>query len=263
MNKPQQLSTVMRSVQTVLKNTSSSVICGGCILALAAPVKSIAANTSSTGLELEEIVITARKREENIQNTPVAVTAFTEESLAARSVDSVDQVAQYTPNLQFDGSAALSGGRFNATMFIRGVGQNDFATFSDAGVGLYVDGVYMGRTIGGIMDAVDMSRVEVLRGPQGTLFGRNTIGGAVNIVTQAPTSENSGKGELTYGEFNRTDMKGMLNLSTKDGKARARLTVASSKRDGYAKQIDYVTGETAPRGDQRTSSSATNAVSTL
>lgn len=249
MNKPQQLSVVMRSVQTALKKTTSSVFYGGCVLAMAAPVQSMAADTGSKGLELEEIVITARKREENIQNTPVAVTAFTDEALESRSVQSVDQIAQYTPNLQFDGSAALSGGRFNATMFIRGVGQNDFATFSDAGVGLYIDGIYMGRTIGGIMDAIDMSRVEVLRGPQGTLFGRNTIGGAVNIVTQAPTTTNEFKLEGTTGTFHRADMKGMLNLTTADGKLRTRLTAASLKRDGYAKQIDYFTGEESPRGD--------------
>jgi len=241
-------STVGRAVQVALSKTSKSLVYGSCVLAMAAPVRGMAASTDS-GMELEEIVITARKREENIQKTPVAVTAFTEEALANRSVDSVDQVAQYTPNLQFDGSAALSGGRFNATMFIRGVGQNDFATFSDAGVGLYIDGIYMGRTIGGIMDAVDMSRVEVLRGPQGTLFGRNTIGGAVNIVTQQPTTDNEFSAEGTTGTFNRIDLKGMANLASADGKFRTRLTVATSKRDGYAKQIDYLTGETAPRGD--------------
>jgi iron complex outermembrane receptor protein len=216
------------------------------VLAMATPLRGMAADT---GMELEEIVITARKREENIQKTPVAVTAFTEEALANRSVQSVDQVAQYTPNLQFDGSAALSGGRFNSTMFIRGVGQNDFATFSDAGVGLYIDGIYMGRTIGGIMDAVDMSRVEVLRGPQGTLFGRNTIGGAVNIVTQAPTTTNEFRADATTGEFHRTDFKGMVNLSSAGGEFRTRITAASMKRAGYAKQIDYITGDTSPRGD--------------
>ena len=249
MNNLREVSNLTRAVQFALKKASSSVIFGSCLLAMATPVRSMAADTKGNGLELEEIVITARKREENIQNTPVAVTAFTAESLESRNVQSVDQIAQYTPNLQFDGSAALSGGRFNATMFIRGVGQNDFATFSDAGVGLYVDGIYMGRTIGGIMDAVDMSRVEVLRGPQGTLFGRNTIGGAVNIVTQAPTDKIEAKAEVTNGEFDRLDLKGMLNLSSADGKLRTRLTVATNTRDGYAQQIDWNTKQTAPRGD--------------
>ncbi|HYM36503.1 MAG TPA: TonB-dependent receptor plug domain-containing protein, partial [Steroidobacteraceae bacterium] len=106
-------------------------------VSLSAPLARAAfAQQAGTGMALEEIVVTARKREESIQSTPVAVSAFTAESLAVRSVDSVDKVAQFTPNLQYDGAAALSGGRFNATLFIRGVGQNDFATFSDAGVGL-------------------------------------------------------------------------------------------------------------------------------
>src|SRR5262249_35299118 len=95
---------------------------------------------ASAGLALEEIIVTARKREESIQTTPVAVTAFTQESLEVRNVSSIEAIAQYVPNLQFDGAAALSGGSFNATVFIRGIGQNDFATFSDTGVGIYVDG---------------------------------------------------------------------------------------------------------------------------
>jgi len=249
MNSFTRYSKVHKAMRLALSKSSTAATCGACLLAVAIPLPTLAADASGSGLGLEEIVVTARKREESIQKAPVAVTAFTEEALASRSVQSVDQIAQYTPNLQFDGSAALSGGRFNATMFIRGVGQNDFATFSDAGVGLYIDGIYMGRTIGGIMDAVDMSRVEVLRGPQGTLFGRNTIGGAVNIITQAPTKENEAKIEAVAGEFNRADLKGMVNLSSQDGKFRTRLTAAINKRDGYAKQVDWVTKETAPRGD--------------
>lgn len=243
----------IHAAQQIMRTTSTALICGSCVVAMSMPLRAMAADAADAqdnGMELQEIIITARKREENIQKTPVAVTAFTEESMKFRNVETVDQVSQFTPNLQFDGSAALSGGGFNATMFIRGVGQNDFATFSDAGVGLYIDGIYMGRTIGGIMDAVDMSRVEVLRGPQGTLFGRNTIGGAVNIITQQPTDDTQFRAEATTGEFNRLDLKGMMNLATADGKFRTRLSVASIKRDGYAKQIDLVTGETAPRGDK-------------
>ncbi|HYM35641.1 MAG TPA: TonB-dependent receptor, partial [Steroidobacteraceae bacterium] len=103
--------------------------------------------------------------------------------------------------------------------------------------------------IGGIMDAVDVGRVEVLRGPQGTLFGRNTIGGAVNIITQAPTDKFEAKVDLTGGQFSRTDVKGMLNLPFADGKFLTRISVAELKRDGYAKQINLVTGETQDRGD--------------
>jgi len=202
---------------------------------IALPVQ--AAETAADNLvTLEEIVVTARKREESLQDTPVAVTALTADALEVRAVQSLDAVSQFVPNLQFDGAAALSGGGFNATVFIRGVGQNDFAIFSDPGVAMYVDGVYLGRTIGGIMDVVDMERLEVLRGPQGTLFGRNTIGGAVNIVSEQPTQEFGGKLSVTTGSFDRLDVKGVVNLPIGDTFL-TRLLVASINRDGYATRI--------------------------
>ena len=187
-------------------------------------------------LALDEIVVTARRREESLQSTPVAVTALTSDALQTRGVQSVDAVSQFVPNLQFDGAAALSGGAYNATIFIRGIGQNDFAIFSDPGVAMYVDGVYLGRSIGGIMDVADLARVEVLRGPQGTLFGRNTIGGAVNIVTQQPTAEFGGDLSVTAGRFDRMDVKGVLNLPLSETFL-TRWMVASINRDGYAHRL--------------------------
>ncbi|MBJ7414297.1 MAG: TonB-dependent receptor, partial [Niveispirillum sp.] len=179
-----------RSIHRLLLST-------GLMLAMAAPVAAQTAPAQNDGATLEEIVVTARRRSEALQDTPVAVTAFTAEALEARSVETLDNIARFTPNIRFDGAAALSGGNYNATVFIRGIGQNDFAIFSDPGVGFYVDGVYYARSIGGIMDAVDLASVEVLRGPQGTLFGKNTIGGAVLISTQRPTDDLSGRVELT------------------------------------------------------------------
>jgi iron complex outermembrane recepter protein len=187
-------------------------------------------------LALDDVIVTARRREESLQSTPVAVTALTSEALQVRGVQSVDAVSQFVPNLQFDGAAALSGGAYNATLFIRGIGQNDFAIFSDPGVAMYVDGVYLGRSIGGVIDAVDLARVEVLRGPQGTLFGRNTIGGAVNIVTQPPAPEFGGELAVTGGRFDRMDVKGVLNLPLNDAFL-TRWMVASINRDGYAKRL--------------------------
>jgi iron complex outermembrane recepter protein len=166
----------------------------------------------------------------------VAVTALTGEALETRGAASVDAVSQFVPNVQFDGAAALSGGAYNATVFIRGIGQNDFAIFSDPGAAMYLDGVYLGRSIGGIMDAVDLQRVEVLRGPQGTLFGRNTIGGAVNIVSRQPSDEFEGEVSLTGGRFNRFDGKAVVNIPLSDTFA-TRFTVASINRDGYQKRL--------------------------
>jgi iron complex outermembrane recepter protein len=129
------------------------------------------APTAATKSDADVVIVTARRRGENIQDVPIAVTAFGGEALRERGVDTLDQVAKFTPNIRFDGAAALSGGNYNATVFIRGVGQNDFAIFSDPGVGIYVDDVYYARSIGGVLDAVDLASVQVLRGPQGTLFG--------------------------------------------------------------------------------------------
>src|SRR5690606_9374842 len=98
----------------------------------------------------------------------------------------------------------------NATIFIRGVGQNDFAIFSDPGVAVYLDGVYLGRSIGGVMDLLDLEQVEVLRGPQGTLFGRNTIGGAIILRSREPEAELGGELALTAGSLDRRDARGVL-----------------------------------------------------
>src|SRR5690606_14804682 len=123
-------------------------------------------------LKLDEVMVPARRRFESLQATPVALTALSAEALELRQVHTADALAQFVPNLQFDGAAPLSGAAYNATIFIRGVGQNDFAIFSDPGVAIYLDGVYLGRSIGGVIDLVDVAQIEVLRGPQGTLFGR-------------------------------------------------------------------------------------------
>lgn len=186
--------------------------------------------------ELEEMIVTARRREESLQTTPVAVSAFSGTALELRGIRSADALTHFVPNLQFDGAAPLSGAAYNATVFIRGVGQNDFAIFSDPGVAVYVDGVYLGRSIGGVLDLVDLERVEVLRGPQGTLFGRNTIGGAVNVVTRAPESTWGGEASLTAGNLSRREFRGTVNLPITDTLA-TRLTAATLHRDGYASRL--------------------------
>lgn len=206
-------------------------------LAAAAPIAT-ALEASDTGDGVAEVVVTARRTTERLQDVPVAVTAFGGAALESRNVDTLDQVARYTPNIRFDGAAALSGGNYNATVFIRGVGQNDFAIFSDPGVGFYVDDVYYARSIGGVMDAIDIASVQVLRGPQGTLFGRNTIGGAVLISTGTPdVNERSGQVEATLGRFDRLDGKVSVNLPLVEGKSALRLSVASLNRDGYVKRL--------------------------
>lgn len=204
------------------------------------PAETPAANAEATDATTVDgdILVTARRQSERLQDVPIAVTAFSGDALASRSVDTLDQIAKYTPNIRFDGAAALSGGNYNATVFIRGVGQNDFAIFSDPGVGFYVDDVYYARSIGSVLDAVDLDSVQVLRGPQGTLFGKNTVGGAVLITTGQPdTSGFSGKIEGTYGSFNRTDVKGYVNIPIVADRVALRLSGASIHRDGYVKRL--------------------------
>jgi len=208
--------------------------------ALQGAIMPAAAQSSDTIAQIEEVVVTARRREERLQDAPVAVTALSADALQARGVESVDQIAKFAPSIRFDGAAALSGGNYNATVFIRGVGQNDFAIFSDPGVGVYVDGVYYARSIGGTMDAFDVSRIEVLRGPQGTLFGKNTIGGAVVISTAKPASQFGGEIEGTIGSLDRRDLKGHIDLPLND-KVALRLSAARLTRDGYGKRL--VTGD--------------------
>jgi len=185
-----------------------------------------------------EILVTARRVAENLQDVPVAVTAFGGAALASRGVATLDQVATFTPNIRFDAAAALSGANYNPTVFIRGVGQNDFAIFSDPGVGVYVDDVYYARSIGGVLDAIDIESVQVLRGPQGTLFGKNTIGGAVLVTTGTPDLNRfSGRVDGTYGRFDRMDVRGVVNIPLATDKAALRISAATINRDGYVKRL--------------------------
>lgn len=134
---------------------------------------------------LEEITVTARKRAENLQETPVAITAMTGGMLEERQVTNVAEVAKFAPNVNISPVANISGSSASITAFIRGVGQTDFNITVDPGVGVYVDGVYVARSVGALLDMADVSSVQVLRGPQGTLFGKNTIGGAIVEIGRA------------------------------------------------------------------------------
>ena len=153
---------------------------------------------------------------ENLQETPISISAFTENGLEQRRVENISQLAPYTPNLIFDTGSAISGTKSSASIFIRGVGQTDFTLNSDAGVGLYLDGVYISRSIGAVLDIVDIERVEVLRGPQGTLFGRNTIGGAISLTSKKPAEEFGGSAKVTVGSHDRIDIHGRVDIPLGD-----------------------------------------------
>jgi len=199
---------------------------------------------------VEEIIVTARKRSESLQETPIAISAFSAEDMQERSLTNLMEVGSFAPNVQMSVGASGSGGGNNSQIYIRGIGQIDFLFTTDPGVGTYVDGVYHPRTLGGVLDLLDLERVEILRGPQGTLFGKNTIGGAINVITAKPSREREGSFEITGGELNRLDVRASYNTPLSDSLA-LRVAVSSKKRDGYAKRIDFNTSKTIDhQGDE-------------
>ena len=189
-----------------------------------------------SGLSLEEVVVTSRKREESLKDVPVAITAVSGRKLEALQANDLSSVASVAPNVNFSFAGTTSGSPSAAVIYIRGVGQNDFLQTLDPGVGIYVDGVYMGRTIGGVLDLVDPERVEVLRGPQGSLFGRNTIGGAISLTSKDPGDESEGYIKATTGAFNRIGLQGSLNVPFSET-FKARFGAKYHKRDGYVERL--------------------------
>lgn len=194
---------------------------------------------------LEVINVTAQKRVEPLQETPIAITAFTANALDRKGIDDISGIAAFTPNLVYDTHTPIGGASSAAAVFIRGIGNTDFSLTTDPGVGTYVDGIYVSRSIGGVLDVLDVSGVEVLRGPQGTLFGRNTIGGAINITSRKPYDEMAGHVQLTAGSFNRLDFRGSIDVPiTSD--LLSTFALSRKTRDGYVDRVlvgDQLGGE--------------------
>jgi len=217
-----------------------SVSCFVSVLATAPVSAEEAQNAEDDDNVIETIVVTARKRAEPIQEVPLSITAYSASDLEAKSFNSLKDVGQFTPNFSFtnQGQAGSNG----SVVFMRGVGQADPTIFWDPGVGIYVDGVYMGRAQGIDLGLMEIERVEILRGPQGTMFGKNTIGGAVSVVTAKPENEYSGGLELTVGEDNRLDGKVNMNIPLIEDELAMRFAVSSQDRDGFGERVDYATG---------------------
>ena len=189
---------------------------------------------SSTALAqtVDEIVVTAQKKQESIQEVPISVVAVTGEALLKTGAPNLASVAELAPNVVIDDAVTLGGSSASTSIYIRGVGQSDFLTTTDPGVGLYLDGVYISRSVGSLLDVADVERVEVLRGPQGTLYGKNTIGGAINVVTSQPADEFAALGRVTFGTDNRQDILARVDLPLSDV-ITSQVTIGSLKQDGY------------------------------
>lgn len=228
--------TGIKEIQNI-KRPIRSMTLGGVVAVLTAMLPAV--GTANT---LEEVVVTAQKRSESLQETPISMQAFSESELEKRTAGDISQLAEFTPNVQFDFTSPISGASNAAVIFMRGVGQTDFTLTSEAGVGVYLDGIYLARSVGGVLDLMDIEQVEVLRGPQGTLFGKNTVGGAISVKTRQPGPEFEGAVSGTFGSDDRQDIKLSLNVPLVEDKLFLRLGAVSKNRDGFGKRTQ--TGET-------------------
>jgi outer membrane receptor protein involved in Fe transport len=190
--------------------------------------------------ELQEVIVTAQRREEKLQDVPIAVTAFNNQTLVSRDLNDIHSLASLTPSVNLDAGSPFSGDRSVLSASIRGIGQDDFAFNLNPGVGVYLDGVFLARTIGSNLNLLDIDRVEILKGPQGTLFGANTIGGAINVVTHTPGSTPSFVASVTGGQYNRRDVGFTADIPITDTLLSS-ITVASQNQTGWARTIPYPT----------------------
>ena len=185
---------------------------------------------------LEEIVVTARYREEKLQDTPIAITALSAQDLQVRGFTDAYQIGYTVPNASFRPAQAAFGNTMSA--YIRGIGQYDFLPEFEPGVAIYLDDVLYPVTMGSMVDLMDLERVEVLRGPQGTLFGRGAIGGAIRYVSKKPEGDNTGYIQVTGGAYDRVDVRAGYDFAlTKN--LYGRVTGVSKRRDGYQKVYDF------------------------
>lgn len=201
---------------------------------------------------LETVKVTARKREESLQDVPVAVTALTAEQLDKLAIKDLGDLQGQVPNLTI---YAARGSNSTITTFIRGVGQADPLWGVDPGVGVYFDDVYIARPQGALLDVYDVQRVEVLRGPQGTLYGKNTVGGAVKYVSKPLPTQTEGALTLALGTYGQVNAKGAVGTAVHDGKVRFRIAGASLNREGYGKNLT----DGSPVSDQATTSGRVSA----
>ncbi len=226
-------------------------------LALALGAVHPAATAQAQGqnvLELEEIIVTSQRREESLQEVPIAVTALGAEEMALKQLANVLDLQYQVPNISL---ATNTGTASGARVFLRGVGEDESRVSADPAVAIYVDGIYVGRQVGALFDLVDLERIEVLRGPQGTLYGRNSNGGAIKLVSRAPQiDENTLDIDFTAGNEGRFDAKLTGNLALGESTA-MRATFLSKNRDGFhtlnpngdfADQAGKEVGEVETRG---------------
>src|SRR6476469_4595874 len=207
------------------------------VAAGSAPEAQAATETPANGNDgqLQEIIVTAQRREQSLQEVPISVTAFNEASIDALSAESIGDLDTFTPGLTINDTSVTQ-----PSFTIRGVQTDDFGIGTDPSVGIFVDGIYSGRSGSSLIFFNDINRVEVLKGPQGTLFGRNTSGGAISIITNKPDSERSLDGTIQVGNYRKVRADATLNLPLSDT-LYLRLNGVANYREGYLR--DALSGE--------------------
>jgi len=203
------------------------------------PSVPVAAQDAGARAVLEEIIVTARRREENLQTLPLSIAAITAEVMREHGIYNIEDIDEFVPNLEMDTPDRAN----NTRIYIRGIGGGSGNPVYPFGTGMYIDGHYIPAGLGRFMSTLDIERVEVLRGPQGTLFGKNTTGGAVNIISAKPQPDFASSLTLRAGEFGQQDIRGMLNFPISEN-VFARLTAAKEQDDGfyYNRNLDIWTG---------------------
>jgi iron complex outermembrane recepter protein len=239
---------VDQSVKTVLRPWAIATLAAA---TFAAP--GFAADTKAATDDLTEVVVTAQFRAQKLQDTPIAITAVNAALLESRNQNSLADVTAQAPNVNLRETGGAFGPGMSAR--IRGVGQADFDPAFEPGVGIYIDDVYYSSLTGANFDLLDLDRVEILRGPQGVLGGRNSEGGAVKLYSQKPKGDDSGSIRATYGSRNLLDFRATGDVALTDTLS-LRVAGVSKKQDGYVSRIDYACANPgtaipnqAPQGD--------------
>lgn len=211
---------------------------GGVALAQSAASDSAAVDDTQFNNEAEagDIIVTAQFRGQRVQDTPLAITAVSGEALEARGQVAVTDIGSFTPSVNLSTAAATQSNSISA--FIRGIGQDDSNFALEPGVGIYIDDVYFGTTFGASLDLVDLDRMEVLRGPQGTLAGKNSLGGSIKLYSRKPDDNAGGMLQVGYGRFDKVDVRGSANIPLSESLF-TRVSAVYRRDDGYFKELDY------------------------
>lgn len=217
------------SFESYLSSNSRMPVCAALSLAIAAAVAPQTSTAQQSSLALEEIIVTARKRAESVQDVPLSVTAITSE-LSQPNIRRLEDIQGITPNVIIRNINTVPGG---SAISIRGVSYQEIDKSFDPAIGVMLDGVYLGVSSGQLLNNFDIARIEVLRGPQGTLFGRNTIGGVVNVVRTDPTLDWGIDASVTLGSEGREDYKAVVNAPLIDDKLGVKLFASSLNSDGW------------------------------